>query len=81
MPKKGYFSEKCPKSGILAKIGYFSRFGGLLGPLGPPGPLRRGWFYINPSRRGPVPGGKRSPGPRAAQARGNPPEGVQGVSP
>jgi len=52
-----------------------------LRPLGAPRGSRKRGFYINPSRRGPaVPRGPGL-GSRAAQARGKPPEGVQGVSP
>jgi len=42
---------------------------GLPGPWEPPGRARRGLFYINPSRRGPVPGGGV---PGATMRRGSP---------
>jgi len=53
--KKPLFGQKSPKSGILAKIAHFGHFGAFLSPLGLPRRSFRGWFYINPSRRGPVP--------------------------
>jgi len=63
--KRAYFGQKgpkrpkSPKKGIL---GTFSGFRGFLGPWGLPGDPPEGWFYINPSRRGPVPGGGRPEG-------------------
>jgi len=57
--QKRAFWPKNPKNGVL---GLFSAPGGL------PGQPRRGCFYINPSRRGPVPG--RGGVASAVQARG-----------
>jgi len=76
--QKGQKRAKMPKKAIF---GVFRRFSPFLGPWGLPGASRAKGFYINPSRRGPaVPpgGGGRI---RAAQARGRPRKGAQGVSP
>jgi len=61
---------------ILAILGPFRA------PWALPGPRLEGLFYINPSRRGPVPGrpGPGGPGPSPVQGRGVPRKG-QGVSP
>jgi len=71
-----------PKNGKNAHFGHFSGFPGVLAPRGPGRPLPRGLFYINPSRRGPVPGSGGVAWPAgAAQARGVTPGGGAGVSP
>jgi len=45
MAKNGHFGGYYPKNGVFGRFGPFS------------GPPERG-FYINPSRRGPVPAGE-----------------------
>jgi len=80
-PEFGLKSPKWAKKPENGQKGRFSGFRGFSGPLGAPrGPRKRG-FYINPSRRGPAVPRGLGLGKRAAQARGKPPEGVQGVSP
>jgi len=84
IPEKPLFGQKWQKGAKMpknGKKGHFYGFRGFLGPSGAPRGSRKRGFYINPSRRGPaVPRGP-GVGSRAAQARGRPPEGVQGVSP
>jgi len=62
-------------------LGTFQDFGGFLGPWGLPGPGREGWFYINPSRRGPVPGPGGVSGHPAPRRGGEVPEGGRGGLP
>jgi len=54
-PENGHFGGYYPKKGLF-------------GPFRAPGPVRGGWFYINPSRRGPVP----VPGPLTPRGWGAP---------
>jgi len=55
-PQKGRFREKRLKSLILAKNPKNGVFWAFRAPWALPGTLVPRGFYINPSRRGPVPG-------------------------
>jgi len=64
----------------LAKIRDFGLSEGFSGPWDLPGPRPEGWFYINPSRRGPVPGRGGVPEPLRLGA-GVPLKGGRGSPP
>jgi len=64
------FGQKGRKSLFLPKTPLFGVLGVFLAPSGLPGPASGRGFYINPSRRGPVPGSGGFSWRHAAQARG-----------